>query len=203
MTGMILPPAWLNLISRVRSVLPSAIIAGGALRDLDNMRPVKDIDVFYTESTDKLDGIHAALDGEYRYSRMCPGEYLDGAAQEVTGTVTFLSVDDRMPELNLIQLDPSFNVDSIIHRVDFGLCQIGFDQNGVVKTEAYEHDKLNRRFTLTRAETLEGTLRSLKRYDRLAQKYVGWDLYWLPEHDALVKEALAYHNCVLNVKVAF
>jgi len=41
-----------------------------------------------------------------------------------------------------------------------------------------------------RAESVEGVIRSLKRYDRLKQKYPGWDLYWKAEHDDIVMEAM-------------
>jgi hypothetical protein len=188
LTQLKLPDALAFTMANVRSVLPSAFLAGGALRDLDNGRPVKDYDVFYTETIEDLDAFEFALMGTYRYLKGCPGEYMD-AAKEVMGTVTFHSLDGH-PELNLIQLDESFKPATIIERVDFGLCQIGADANGVITTEAYEHDKLNRCFTLTRAETVDGVRRSLKRYDRLSVKYPGWQLFWKTEHDAIVREAM-------------
>lgn len=192
MTKLVIPTAWLNTMSRVRSVLPSAFLAGGALRDLDNGRPVKDLDVFFTEGAYDLSYLEDSLAklGYYFKSR-CAAQYMTGAAGEVDGTTTYVNTDDEdLPELNLIQLDPSFNPASIIDRVDFGLCQIGADHMGVVTTPAYEFDKLNQCFTLTRAESVEGVMRSLKRYDRLSQKYPGWELYWGAEFDALVTEAM-------------
>uniref|UniRef100_E6VL57 Uncharacterized protein n=1 Tax=Rhodopseudomonas palustris (strain DX-1) TaxID=652103 RepID=E6VL57_RHOPX len=190
MTQLKLPEAWSLVMDRVRSVLPSAFIAGGALRDLDNGRPVKDIDVFFTDEMNWHE-IDKALAGIYEYARECPGQYLDGAAAEVSGTTTYLSLTGFAPELNLIQLDQSFNPATIIDRVDFGICQIGADVMGVSVTEAYRHDKVNECFTLTRAETVEGVERSIKRYERLQQKYQGWPLYWKAEHADLVHQAYA------------
>lgn len=174
----------------VRSVLPSAYLAGGALRDLDNGRQVKDLDVFFTNQ----DWCFAALEDGlakmgYFYNSQCGGQYMDGAANEVSGTTTYTNTDG-LPELNLIQLEPYFNPASIVDRVDFGLCQIGYGFLGLDVTDAYRHDKANGVFTLTRAESVEGVVRSLKRYDRLRQKYVGWGLEWKPEHAALVNEAM-------------
>lgn len=185
-----LPEAWLNTMSTVRRVLPSAYLAGGALRDLDNGRPVKDLDVFFTEDNWVYEALEDGLAKMgYFYKRECPGQYMDGAAQEVYGSSTYESTEGG-PELNLIQLEPSFNPASIVDRVDFGLCQIGYGIMGVDVTTAYMHDKYNKVFTLTRAETLEGVVRSLKRYDRLKQKYPGWELEWKSEHDALVTQAM-------------
>lgn len=191
MTQLAIPTAWLDTMSRVRSVLPSAFLAGGALRDLDNGRPVKDLDVFFTEGaydTSYLEDGLAKLG--YFYNSRCAGAYMTDAAGEVGGTTTYVNTDG-LPELNLIQLDPSFNPASIVERVDFGLCQIGYDLMGVISTAAYQFDKVNQRFTLTRAESVEGVMRSLKRYDRLSQKYPGWELYWGAEFDALVQETIA------------
>lgn len=41
-----IPQEWLDVLSRVQTVSPSAIIAGGALRDLYNDKPIKDVDIF-------------------------------------------------------------------------------------------------------------------------------------------------------------
>src|ERR1700682_1757079 len=127
-----LPEAWLDTMSRVRSVLPSAYLAGGALRDLDNGKPVKDLDVFFTEEAYNIAALEDGLAKQgYFYNSRCAGQYMTDAAGEVDGTTTYVNTDG-LPELNLIQLAPSFNPASIVERVDFGLCQIGFDLLGVV-----------------------------------------------------------------------
>lgn len=173
-------------MERVRSVLPSAFLAGGALRDLDNGRPVKDYDVFFTEDF-SLGALDRALWSiSYRYSRSCPGDYMD-AAKEVKGTYTYSTMGQ--PELNFILLEKHFNPSSIIDRVDFGICQIGADPMGVFSTPAYEFDKQNQCFTLTRAESVDGVQRSLKRYERLQQKYQGWRLNVPVEFTLLVEAA--------------
>src|SRR3569623_1528091 len=41
-----IPERWQTVLRYVQNVAPDAVIAGGALRDLDNGRPVKDIDIF-------------------------------------------------------------------------------------------------------------------------------------------------------------
>lgn len=201
MTQLKLPQAWSTTMLVVRSVLPSAFLAGGALRDLDNDRPVKDLDVFFTEEAYELGILEDKLAKlNYFFKNSCNAQYLAGTAGEVDGTTTyahrpmeggFEGVLVTLPELNLIQLEKSFNPASIVERVDFGICQIGYDLLGVVTTPAYEFDKVNQRFTLTRAETVDGVKRSIKRYERLSAKYPGWSINVPAEFDALYKAALA------------
>jgi hypothetical protein len=181
-----LPEAWNATLRVLRASLPSAYLAGGAIRDFDNQRPVKDLDVFFTEQAWSIGGLDDALAKlGYFYKSQCPGQYLDGAANEVHGTTVYQSTEGQ-PELNLIQLEPGFNSASIIERVDFGLCQIGADLMGVEYTPAYEYDRTNHVLTLTRAESVEGVRRSLARYDRLSQKYQGWTLNVPAEFKKLV-----------------
>lgn len=187
MPHLILPASWVHVMTQVRSVMPSAFLAGGALRDLDNMRPVKDFDVFFTEEW-SAGAMDEALKDTYAYHRWCPGDYLD-AAKEVLTTYTYESLEG-LPTLNFVQLDKSFNPADIILRVDFGLCQIGYDLLGVTATEAYERDKANQCLTLTRAETVQGVQRSLKRYQRLSEKYRGWSLVIPDEFKDIVTEAV-------------
>jgi hypothetical protein len=195
MTKLTLPTAWADTLARVRSVLPSAFLAGGALRDLDNGRTVKDLDVFFTEEVYHTWALEDGLAKQgYFYKSRCSGAYMTDAAGEVDGTTVYEWRGDftqgfGQPELNLIQLAPSFNTASIIDRVDFGLCQIGADVLGVITTPAYEHDKANQRLTLTRADSVDGVIRSIKRYNRLSQKYVGWPFCWGEEFDEIVHEA--------------
>jgi len=188
-TDLTLPQPWLDTMHRLWGVLPSAILAGGALRDLDNDREVKDIDVFYVEEGYPVcyldDGL--AKIG-YQFHNQCGGTYMTGAAAEVDATSVYRS-EHGLPDLNLIRLMPWFNQEKIIGRVDFGICQIGFDRNGIHMTDAYRRDKADRCFTLTRADCVEGVKRSLNRFDRLRQKYHDWELRWPPEAEALVTNA--------------
>ena len=188
MSNLELPPQWQEVIRRIRLAAPSAVIAGGALRDLDNGREVKDIDVFYTDDLERPLVLDYVLEGLFVYHSRCAGIYMDDAADEVDGTATYISINGDLPDLNLIQLRKDFNPARVIDRCDFGLCQIGYDLRGVVKTPQYEYDKANQCFTLTRAESIEGVRRSLKRFERLQRKYVGWKLV-VPEEFMRIYQA--------------
>lgn len=186
-TPIKIPETWVSLMSTVRQVLPSAYLAGGAIRDYDNQRPIKDFDVFFTGEVNWT-ALDEVLRGKYSYSRSCNGAYID-AAREVIESFTYTSLTG-MPDLNFVQLEPTFNPSDIIERVDFGLCQAGYDLMGVVVTPSYLYDKENQCLTLTRAETVAGVQRSLKRYKRLTEKYMGWPLKVPAEFEELYKAAL-------------
>ena len=45
-TDLTIPSAWRAALGAVQSVVPQAVLAGGALRDRDNGKKVKDLDIF-------------------------------------------------------------------------------------------------------------------------------------------------------------
>jgi hypothetical protein len=180
-----IPEGWSTLLKTIREVAPGAYLVGGALRDLDNGRPIKDLDVFVPYGSD-LTALEDALRSTYpEFLGSCPGEYID-SCKEIAWTCRYgatLHGAVCSPELNIIVLAQGYVPEDLIRRVDFGLCQIGYDGEAVQWTEAYETDKANRTLTLTRAEDAAGFRRSMTRYQRLALKYNGWPLI-VPEEFA-------------------
>jgi hypothetical protein len=84
----------------------------------------------------------------------------------------------------------------MLERMDFGICLIGFNGEQVIRTAAYHADQSAKQFTLTRADSIEGTMRSLKRYDRLVQKYEDWPLIIHPHLREVAYEAMRRHMAV-------
>jgi hypothetical protein len=150
------------------------------MRDLDNGRPIKDLDVFYNEETVADWHFDRALKDRYVYKNgVADCTYIDASA-EIMSTTIFLDLQGG-PDLNLINTSPDFDTMKMLERMDFGICLIGFNGEQVIRTSKYDHDQRGQMFTLTRADTIEGTVRSLKRYDRLVQKYEDWPLV-IPSH---------------------
>jgi hypothetical protein len=171
------------------------------MRDLDNGRPIKDLDVFYNEAH-AADNFISALSGRYVYKNgITDCSYID-AASEIFSTTVFIDTQGG-PDLNLINVDPSFDTTKMLERMDFGICLIGFNGEEVIRTKAYHHDQANQQFTLTRADSIEGTLRSLKRYDRLAQKYPEWPLVIPQELQEVGYEAMRRHMADIAVVEEF
>src|SRR3546814_2316422 len=62
----------------------------------------------------------------------------------------------------------------LLERLDFGICQIGFDGTDVIRTPAYVRDRDNQTFTLIRCDNADQKERSRQRFERLSVKYPGW-----------------------------
>lgn len=59
-----IPQSWTDLLSQIQAICPSAVLAGGALRDLDHGVPVKDLDIFIRAgSNDEAVGLNELLGG--------------------------------------------------------------------------------------------------------------------------------------------
>jgi hypothetical protein len=57
------------------------------MRDLDNGRPIKDLDVFYNEDTVSDWHFDRALDGRFVQHNKCNGAYIDAASEILFTTV--------------------------------------------------------------------------------------------------------------------
>lgn len=163
-----IPPEWVTLLRDIRQIAPDAHIAGGALRDLDHGRPVKDIDLFIAAEHDVTVELRAMVlgferDGSVDLSSM------KGADPAVTTSVTWKK-EGHLP-VNAIYLKRAFRVEDNLHRLDLGLCQIAFDGQSVLKTMAYMHDKGTRSMTVCRCDSSEQMERTIKRAARLRGKY--------------------------------
>lgn len=171
---MNIPKEWRDFLALVQQVDPFAILAGGALRDLDHGRPVKDLDIFVQPGFN-----HAAFE-----KLLPPGSYwpvmrrADYASlvdvQSIWGSYV---MRDSAPEefaetypVQIIELNRLMPYWEVISRLDFGLCQIGFDGTAVFNTVAYKTDRDNKTFTLVRIDDEVGA-RARRREERLSKKY--------------------------------
>lgn len=172
-----IPNSWHAVLARIHTIAPEALLAGGALRDLDNNRPVKDLDVFVNDRTD-FNILTAAL-SEFYPDRVSFKDYQHTSVyHENDNTVASVSLYEGslLPPLNVIGVYGDINPMGRFARFDFGLCQIAFNGQHMIETEAYRHDRANRLLTMIRCESLPAFQRSLVRYHRLTGKYVDWPL---------------------------
>lgn len=174
---LLIPAEWTELLLRIRAVCPTAVLAGGALRDLDNGREVKDLDVFIGEGT---------MDGALRAIRA-----LQEAGFEVVYDETFeggkVYPEDQNLEVVLVAEMEGFDLpvqliftgwrtEIIVDRFDYGVCRLSWDGKELVRPPEYDEDKAAQVFRLRRDRPSPASLRgSVRRYARLVEKYPGWD----------------------------
>ncbi len=159
----------------VRQHAPEAFLAGGALRDLDNGRAIKDLDVFLSADADMASIMTAMLVHGYGIvgTDLSLSEEYGSLGVGVTGILELKNLDSSLPPVNFIRVE-DHSINAQINRFDFGICQIAYDGERVMKTTAYLLDRQAKTFTVMRRD--DGDERALRRWERLRQKYADWTL---------------------------
>jgi hypothetical protein len=169
-THLALSPALADALARLQAIAPSAIVAGGFLRDSLLGAEAKDIDVFATKLTsDQLAALVVAFPDAKQEPYAAFLEYANSEVQEVwhLGTV------DGLP-LQLIEVTGSPIERAMEH--DFGLCQVWHDGVQMWTTCHFVADAEAKQFVLRQCESQNQFDRSMKRYARLSNKYPGYAL---------------------------
>lgn len=172
------PQPWLNILGAIQLSAPEAVIAGGALRDLDNGAEVKDLDVFVEHKlTHGLPGF-GILDKLQRIDPFAYRANVSDFSSCIQDSDCVLSETFRVSglDVNVVHLEGTVTMSRVLSRIDFGICQIGTDGTGIGWLPAYSVDQEARTFTVTRFDSSDDNARTLRRWDRLSQKYPGWTL---------------------------
>lgn len=171
------PTAWFMELYKLHDAGFTASIAGGCLRDLDNGAPIKDVDIFVNpEPTSVLgDLLGTGLSKFYAYADALGWEQNHAASYTNIGDVEAIwTYTQGGVEYNVILLRKPLNLSQLVSRMDFGICQIAANSEGVVWcSEAYAKDRQNKTFTMMDADRED---RSKARFERLQEKYPGWKL---------------------------
>lgn len=175
---MKIPAKWKVILSMVQEIEPKAVLAGGALRDLDNGRPVKDLDIFVSCcSAREFEQTIFAFSQQWgepvvpyiRDESYCVlNDRIMGVAEWIR-----LGISVQLVGLHLLDV---WCPEGVIDRVDLGLCQIAWDGIEIYTTKFYDDDKSNEKITLVnKGQTPSQLLHSVRRYIRLTEeKYKGW-----------------------------
>lgn len=178
-----------RVLARIQTVVPEAILAGGALRDIDFGMPPKDLDIWINvNSQDAFDkklrliadlfGLSFEYEGEGNY---------DGISEKIFVSQYHLSLENGT-DINVIgvNLGEDFTVQRLVMEFDFGICRIGYHSgNQVYVTGEYLDDKENETFSLDLNDVCVNEERSMERWDRLRFKYPGFTLK-ITGHDGQV-----------------
>ena len=178
-----IPDSWKQVLETIQRQCPSAVIAGGALRDLHFGKPVKDIDVFIAAGgIDEAEGLFKLLGGKPPKSRDYGLQDIDGQPAVYPESMReVILVEDYPKKLNPTGIPVqlifvNWQTASIIERFDMGICRISFDGIQVKHdrwfTEASEEKVLN----IVRCQHKNALGASIGRYVRLLKKYPDFEL---------------------------
>lgn len=153
----------------IRETFPNAVIAGGALRDLKMGKPIKDIDIFLSDTTEEqIDAFLVAQNANQIYAireMRCYGAFSN---KEVHRVLTYPKLVGEY-DVEFIALDTQF--ENVLNRFDFGLCQIMYDGTNVITTSEFVTDVSSKKLTLLRCDNPDQYNRSMKRATRMLEKY--------------------------------
>jgi hypothetical protein len=180
---LLIPPAWTELLQRIQAVCPSAVLAGGALRDLDNGQDVKDLDIFIrSPDMDDAEAARFALE-EAGFELVFDDSGEGGKIYPEDQNLEVVAVMDLLGfELPVQLIFTNWDTGRIVDRFDYGICRLAWDGETLSRPAEYDEDKQARVFRLRRDRPTPVSMRgSVHRYARLVAKYPGWT--WWPYED--------------------
>lgn len=168
---MNIPEQWTELLHEVQKQRPFAVIAGGALRDLDHGMEPTDVDIF-THSLPNMEWImdFEMVDKHKFYFK----DGSQGASRVIKGKWRDLDVD-------IVEMEHAYTPWEILNRFDFGINRIAYDGERVHTSLYYEKDKEAHTATMCVAlNKSHAQFLKSKFTDRLLKKYPQFTLL-IPE----------------------
>ncbi len=139
-----IPAIWKDKLAAVQRYFPEAIIAGGALRDLDHGREIKDVDIYVFERGDETANLlRRAFDKRPRSNVGPTSEYALGRPERpVTDTFEF-EYGDTLFQVIVLKAtsEPVIFPDYVVRDFDLGICMTWFDGKTWHRTFEYQNDE--------------------------------------------------------------
>lgn len=183
---MQVPVNWQVVLKKVQEVFPGACIAGGALRDLDHERHVKDVDIFCPVSEESFVDVES-IDEKYYSMLVEKFPLITLKAVSTYGRsdlqrqiyAVYNVTDDTGMVYEIIIIVAKDEV-AIIEMFDLSICQIGYDGQLIYRTKAYDDGKLDK---VIRVMNVNRCDRQNNRMDRMLEKYPDYTGERLPDDE--------------------
>lgn len=171
------PLAWIEVVQslRGRSGWGCTTLAGGALRDLDNGRPIKDVDIFVPHLGDNDAAsenlIRAKIKGQSSIMEVAHDAF--SASQVGKPGISHFHFQYCGWKFEISQKTDSFDYATLLDSFDLGICMISLDQsNAIYRAPEYNSDVSNKEITIVR----KTGGREVEHAERLRKKYHGWTM---------------------------
>jgi hypothetical protein len=161
------PQLWDTILAALKPTFPSAVIAGGAVRDyLLGVEP-KDIDVFVNANLTKL----SVRIEDFDFVRMEPNieyeHWTEDQKHPVAGVLDGHYLPTNIPVQLIGRPHEGFSAKSLVNDFDIGITQCWYDGDGVCETSACAADHENMTLTILR----NGSVRALERSKERAARF--------------------------------
>jgi|GEM_PF-2040604 len=186
-----IPELWGRFLSVLQEAGTAAVIGGGALRDLENSRPIKDVDVF----------VPSYAGSETIYSRLAAWFGLCNVRQNLPEYVAWKKMTGDLGGLFSVEFDgTTFEVigvkesvvvtaENIAVRNDLGICQIAWDGVNLYRSPKYLLNQAHKYFSVEVCIDEAALERTVNRWHRLSKKYE-WPLICPFEYAEFATEEL-------------
>lgn len=186
--GLTIPGIWLDVVRLLRTydngIWRETALAGGALRDIDLGRPIKDVDIFMPHGNVTRERLADCL-LSVSAPRYAFGMYVDEVKHNPKSNSS-LSNGMISPshfkfymdgwKFEITQKMEPFTQRSIIDSFDLGICMICLDGDKVYRSPEYNHDAQNQKITIVQ----QTGGREEAHAHRLKQKYNEWQIVQCP-----------------------
>lgn len=170
-----IPQPWRTALAQLQTCIPSAIMAGGCLRDREFGKKVKDIDIFVPVSSNPEKDLSEVkkmlIDLGWLDVRVDTAKtYPEGCDTRIIGVV-----EGRVLNCPPIQVVVGeWDTEKIFEHFDFGICQISFDGRTIRRSPDYQMDRRSRKFRIVTERSDKAFVSSINRWARLKEKYQDW-----------------------------
>jgi hypothetical protein len=184
-----IPDEWKSALGDIRKVFPTAVIAGGALRDLVMGEHPSDIDIFVWADEYKKPFTTLPYQDDLRQYAFRPFDSdLTNYDMNFGDVVEVFNGNNFSIScaVQLILLRGPVTVSSVAERCDFGICRIAWDGFALFVHQDFIHDYTHQVLTLRKCSYITSHHRRLLRF--LSRPgFAGWK-YHAPEIDQLEAE---------------
>ena len=179
-----------TILEALQRAVPSSVhIAGGAVRDSILGRPIRDVDIFLS-NTD-ADPAAVLLRAKFGYVKVGEWKQYMGFSDPMLMRVAKFEKSDESIPICLIGLTENLSPYDNISRFDFGPCMAAW-QGGtttMITNGSFKRDIESKTFTLYRADNLAQYSYSMVRYEKLtADRYKDWGLSIPSQFEELARE---------------
>lgn len=182
---------------RIQKTIPSAIIAGGLIRDLYHDKPIKDVDIYVPlDAPDYNDEVSTCsrffwndifkLKSSNDYIENMDGEGDEDYDSEDIGMVWEISAQNRLYNIIVVNEKP---IDYVEKHFDIGLCKVYCDGKKIRLTSEFLHDSRFKKLTIVSKNIKQEEFARMMNYHvkKLKDKYPDHTLVIPPMYDKFYK----------------
>ncbi len=188
------------MLSKIREKIPSAIIAGGAIRDLYHNKQINDIDIYIPATgshSNEIDDVQywkqlfdlktSGLFSSDNIRIMNPESCVGYENNNHIGMVWEITKAEKLYNLIVTDIDPT---EYVTKYFDIGLCKAYCDGTRIKLTADFMHDSIFKRLTVvSNSISQEGFNHMMEHHvEKLKNKYPAHTLVIPPEYDEQYKK---------------